>query len=115
MATSTTEAEYIALAEAAKEAIWLKRFLEELLSTTLVALEIHEDNHSAGILAEHPSYHPRTKHIDVRWHYIRERVGAGELKIRLTPSALMVADFLTKGVPVAKHEWCAKEMGLTDV
>lgn len=65
VATSTTEAEYVAAAEAVKEIIWARRMVEELVESINIPV-LHLDNHSAIKLIENPVFHRRTKHIDVR-------------------------------------------------
>lgn len=114
---STTEAEYVALTEAAKTGIWLRRLLGDVdmgQGGGMAAVLILEDNHGAALLAIHGGFHQRTKHIDVKWHYIRERVVAGEIVVRPTGTEQMVADVLTKGLGKPKHLWCTREMGLIE-
>ncbi|KAG2736889.1 hypothetical protein G9P44_000979 [Scheffersomyces stipitis] len=85
VATSTTEAEYIALAEAVKEVLWLRTLFGELQIPLTLPIGIHEDNVSCIKLSEHPTVHSRTKHIDIRYHFIRERIK--EETIKLIPKA----------------------------
>ncbi|KMQ91779.1 integrase core domain protein [Lasius niger] len=95
---STTEAEYIAAATAAKEAIWLKRLLLDFGHDCTNASELHVDNQSAIRLARNPEFHKLTKHIDIKYHYIREKVESGELVISYIPSERQLADILTKAL-----------------
>lgn len=95
---SSTEAEYYALGEAGKEAIWLGRLLMELGETHSESSIIYSDNRGAMALAENPEFHRRTKHIDVRYHWIREKVEEGVIKVKWVPSAEMHADGLTKAL-----------------
>jgi len=102
VALSSTEAEYMALTQAAKEAIWLRRLLDELgfraqepPSPTL----IYEDNQSATALAKNPVYHSRTKHIDIQHHFIRDKVEAREIELEYMSTENMVADVMTKALP----------------
>lgn len=93
----TTETEYVAATEGAKEAIWLRRLLEPMGdNNNCVKLKI--DNQGAIKLAQNPEYHKRTKHIDVRFHYIREIVKEGFIKITYIKSEEQLADILTKGL-----------------
>ena len=98
VALSSTEAEYRAACFAACEAIWLRRLLGELsfpqAATTLLC-----DNQSCIAIAKNPIFHARTKHIEVQYHYVRERVLAGELLLQYVPTAENAADILTKAVP----------------
>ncbi|KAK8936149.1 hypothetical protein KSP39_PZI013475 [Platanthera zijinensis] len=105
VALSTTEAEYIAAVEAAKEAIWLKGLTKEL-RITQEAVKVHCDSQSAVCLAKDPVYHARTKHIDVRYHKLREFVGSGEILLLKVPTEDNVADILTKPVTGVKFKHC---------
>ncbi|KAK8931207.1 hypothetical protein KSP39_PZI016896 [Platanthera zijinensis] len=102
---STTEAEYIAAVEAAKEAIWLKGLTKEL-RITQEAMKVHCDSQSAICLAKDQVYHARTKHIDVRYHKLREFVGSGEILLLKVPTEDNVADILTKPVTGVKFKHC---------
>lgn len=111
VAMSSAEAEYMALSEAAKETIYLRRFLSEIigeLGTTVIFC----DNQSAGLMAKNPVFHERTKHIDIKYHFLRDSVESGNLKIEYLPSEQMPADVLTKGLSSLKHRNCIKEIGL---
>ena len=98
VALSSTEAEYRAACFAAGEAIWLRRVLGELsfpeAATTLLC-----DNQSCIAIAKNPIFHARTNHIEVQYHYVRERVLAGELLLQYVPTTENAADILTKAVP----------------
>jgi len=80
VALSTFKAEYIAMAEAAKEALWLRTFLQEL-GFEEGTLLIRGDNQGALKLAESEENHRRTKHIDIRFKFLREVVEKGSLKL----------------------------------
>lgn len=112
VALSTTEAEYMALSEAAKEAIHIKKFLRELGMDDVESLKILNDNVSAQRLATNPVYHARTKHIDIRHHFVREVVESGQVTIEHVGTNSMPADILTKALPRAKHETCVNLLGL---
>jgi hypothetical protein len=99
---STLEAEYIAASEAAREATWLRSLLKELgfkQDTT----RLNCDNQGAISLANNPGMHARSKHIEVRHHYIQEKVDAGELDIFYVRSEDQQADILTKPLPRNTH------------
>jgi len=74
VALSTAEAEYIALGSANQEAIWLHQLLTDLRIDTEAPIEILEDNQSTFAIAKSPIHHKRTKHIDIKHHFIREAV-----------------------------------------
>jgi hypothetical protein len=115
VALSSTEAEYMAAAAAAKEAIWLRTFLKELdmLSTQPTTLLI--DNQSAMALAKNAVFHNRTKHIAIRYHFIREKLDDGELAAEYVPTNNQVADVLTKPLAREKHTRFTEGMGVLQV
>lgn len=96
---STTEAEYVAAASAAKEAIWLKKLLNDIGCQCSQATTLYIDNQSAIRLVKNPEFHKRTKHIDIRYHFIREKVESNELAVSFIPSNLQLADIFTKALP----------------
>lgn len=112
IALSTAEAEYMSLSEAAKEAIFLKRFQMEIMGKEEPPIVIHTDSQSAMAIAQNPVHHQRTKHVDVRYQFIRETVENGEVMLKYLDTKQMVADALTKAVATGKHEFCRREMGV---
>ncbi|KAL1952474.1 hypothetical protein VTO42DRAFT_5285 [Malbranchea cinnamomea] len=99
VAHSSTEAEYIALAEAAKQAIWLRHLLHCLRKNDLYRHKptpLLEDNQGAIALSDNAVYHPRTKHISVRYHAVREFKDKREISTVYWPTDKMLADGLTK-------------------
>jgi hypothetical protein len=111
VALSTCEAEYMALAEGIKEGIWLSRVLKDL-GQPQDRFTIFCDNQGAIALSENPGKHSRTKHIDVRYHFIRERVDEGAVTIHHVGTLNQAADMLTKGLVKAKHDHNCKLVGL---
>ena len=95
VALSTTESEYIAASEAAKEIVWFARLFKEITNFTTVPL-LRVDNLSAVKLVQNPVYHKRSKHIDVRYHFVREKHEAGELVVDHVCGEEQLADVLTK-------------------
>ena len=113
---STTEAEYVALTHATKEAIWLQNLLSEIFTGIDVKpFPLHSDNMSAIALARDDRYHARTKHIDIRFHFIRYSVEDGKIKLIFCPTASMTADIFTKALPSVKAKHFAMSMGLRSV
>lgn len=98
VAKSTTEAEYVSLALAAQEAIWLRSLLSDLGQKVTSPTNIFEDNQGAIQLAKNPKFHNRTKHIDVTYHFIRERVNSDEISVTYCSTNEMKADIMTKGL-----------------
>ena len=105
MALSTTEAEYMAITEAVKEAIWLHRLLEDL-GVGQKHLVVHSDSQSAIHLAKNQVFHARTKHIDVRYHFVREILEEEEILLQKIRTEDNRADMLTEVVTRAKFEHC---------
>ncbi|GKF16248.1 hypothetical protein Tco_0061166, partial [Tanacetum coccineum] len=105
VALSTTEAEYMALTEAVKEAIWLRGLLEEL-GVELNTVAVNCDNQGVIHLSRNQVFHERTKHINVRYHFIREVLEAKTVKVLNVGTEHNVADALTKVVPGLKLQQC---------
>ena len=104
VALSTAEAEYVALSAAAQEAMWLQQLTSDLLNESIREMTILEDNQSTICLAKNQNVHGRTKHIDIKYHFIRDMVAAGRIKLTYCSSENMIADILTKGLPVKQFE-----------
>ena len=96
VALSTAETEYVALAAAAQEAIWLRQLTSDILDKPGEGTEIFEDNQSAICLAKNPQFHSRTKHIEIKYHFIRDQVESGNIKLTYSRSEDIM---LTKGLP----------------
>ena len=105
VALSTTEAEYMAITEAVKEAIWLHGLLKDL-GVSKKQLNVYSDNQSAIHLAKNQVFHSRTKHIDVRYHFVREILEEEEILLQKIDTKENPADMLTKVVTRAKFEHC---------
>ncbi|GAA5824204.1 hypothetical protein JCM3770_006132 [Rhodotorula araucariae] len=112
---SATEAEYVALSSAVREAIWLRALLAALDAPVTGLKTLFGNNKSSIILAHHPSAHHCTKHIAVHAHFTRERVASSELDIVWVPTQDMVADGLTKSVRGPQHERMVELLGLANV
>lgn len=108
---SSTESEYTALSEASREAVYLRNLLHEITGK-LYAINLYCDNQSALKLASSHQSHSRSKHIDVRHHYIRDVVKNNYVKIDYVPSEEMPADLLTKGLCSVKHYKFMHMLGL---
>jgi hypothetical protein len=96
LAIPTTEAGYISVTCCAQEAAWLKAILKEFGQDTTPIMMTGNDG--ARKLSENPEFHRRTKHINIRYHYIRSQLSDGELKIDWTPGRKNKADLLTKSL-----------------
>ena len=115
VALSSTEAEYVALCGAAQETVWLRNLLKDIGFDQGHATTLFEDNQGAIALSKNPKDHPRTKHIDVKYHYVRETIDKNVVNLVYCPTADMVADILTKGLPKFTFEKFRSEMGVCNV
>ena len=113
VALSSTEAEYMALSEATQEAVWLKSFMCELGEhSTDEPIKIHEDNQGAIALAKNPEFHKRTKHIDIRYHFVREKVEDGQVVLEYCPTHDMLADIMTKPIAAPRFDILRTMLGI---
>ena len=99
VALSTMEAEYMAASNATKEAIWLRILLVDLGFPQVQATTIHADNQGCIALSRGTVTHSRAKHIDIRHHFLRERVASSEVNLLYCSTKDMLADILTKQLP----------------
>ena len=97
VATSTTEAEYMALGAAAKEALWYQYWIKEVFNVDTVPV-IYGDNQSANCLSKNDLNHQRTKHIDITHHFLRDHVYNKRIDIQWIPTDKQQADLLTKAL-----------------
>ncbi len=102
VALSFAESEYMAMSSAVQEAIHLLQLLKDLGFKESEPTVIFEDNQGCIALSGNPVFHKRTKHIDIRFHFIRERVASGEIDIKYIPTEHQLADVLTKTLPKAR-------------
>lgn len=91
VALSTTEAEYVAAAEGVKKVVWLKKLLY-LMGDGSDYVELKIDNQGTIKLVQNPEFHKRTKQINVRFHYIREKVQEGNWRVNYIKSKKQLAD-----------------------
>jgi hypothetical protein len=111
VALSTTEAEYIAVTEASKEMIWLQGLLEEM-GFKQEKNVLHSDSQSAIHLAKNSAFHSRTKHIGLRYHFVRSLLEDGVLTLEKIQGSKNPADMLTKTVTIEKLKLCSTSVGL---
>jgi hypothetical protein len=113
VAMSSTEAEYMALFAVVQEVIWIKRLLNEISSDYLKqGIIVYQDNKSAISLASNPTQHSRTKHINTKFHFVRDQVASGQVKIEYLCTEEMVADIFTKAVSRPKLNKHIKSLGI---
>ena len=115
--TSTTEAEYVGLTEAAKTVVWLTRWLNELAfrKSNNDAIQLLGDNKASLALVKNPEYHQRTKHIDIQYHYVRQVYEDDLIELDFTPTASQAADILTKPLALQAFARGRRLLGLRDL
>ncbi len=113
-ADSTTEAEYIAASEAAKEAVWIRKFITELgvVPSATSPITLYCDSTGAIAQALEPKSHSRTKHVLQKYHLVREIIQRGDIAIEKIPIEDNCADPLTKALSQQKHESHMRTFGL---
>ena len=116
VALSTAEAEYMALASATQEAIWMKHLINDLHTEILEKpVCIHEDNQSTICIAKNHQYHGRSKHIDIKYHFTRDQVISGNIELNYCKSEDMVADLFTKPLSGPQFKCLRELLGLTAI
>ena len=113
-ATSTTEAEFVACFEATSQGVWLKSFISGLRVVDSIArpLKLYCDNSAAVFLAKNHRSGSQSKHIDIKYHFIRYHVEHNAIHVTYCPTEDMVADALTKALPSMKAKHFAASLGL---
>lgn len=111
VALSSTEAEYKALLEEAKDAVWLRQIMGEL-HLPIDTVKIFCDNQSAKAISKNPIQHFRTRHFRLAWHYVRDLQANGEVEVQFVRTAMQDADVLTKALPVTPHYSAMGRLGL---
>ena len=105
VALSTAEAEYMSLSSASQEAVWLRKLLADFdFGIPQKPTVIKEDNQGTIAIAQNPVYHSRTKHIEIKHHYVRETIQNKHIKLEYCPTKEMIADLLTKPLPRDQFE-----------
>ena len=104
VALSSTEAEYVALGLATQQVIWLRKLLASIDFKQSEATVLYEDNQGTIALSKNPKSHSRTKHIDIKCHYVREAVEKKETVLVYCATEKMMVDVLTKGLAKLKFE-----------
>ena len=112
VALSTAEAEYMALSAATQETMFLRQLMADMQQQQTDGTVVYEDNQSCIALAKNSMTTGRSKHIDTRYHFCREKHESGELALRYCATEDMIADVLTKPLATPRHKMlCAKMMG----
>jgi hypothetical protein len=114
VALSTAEAEYIAVCMAVREAVWLRKLLAGLFGQMLDATVIHCDNQSCVKLSENPVSHDTTKHVEIKYHYIRDIVQRKAVRVEYLPTDEQIAYVLTKPLARSKFMYFRDKLGVTE-
>ncbi|KAE9018981.1 hypothetical protein PR001_g13989 [Phytophthora rubi] len=114
VALSTAEAEYVAACEATMEAVAESNILQEILPKRAVKLRIGIDNQAAHTMATNPTYSRRTRHIELRWHYVREQVEKGAVKMHKVKGDVNPADTFTKPLDKRRLKTLLDQVGVGD-
>jgi hypothetical protein len=113
-ALSNAEAEYVALSHAVEEAIWLRHLLQDPGYLQLKTTPIYEDNQACIKIASNDMVQSRTKQISIRYHFSRQAIKSGEVKLIYCLAEVMLADALTKGLCEVKFAKFAKSIWIQD-
>ncbi|OWZ18480.1 RxLR effector protein [Phytophthora megakarya] len=113
VALSSMEAKYMTLSEATQEAVWVKVFLCKLGEMgSDEAVQIYEHNQGSIALAKNPEFHKRTKHIDIHYHFVREKVEDGQVMLEYISTLDMLADLMTKPIPATQFGVLRSKLGI---
>ena len=113
VALSTMESEFIAFSSTVQEGVWLKRFLDHLkVTSSKEPVTIMSDSQSSIAYTKDPKFHSKTKHIDIKYHYVKDMVARGEVNLKYISTHDMIADPLTKVVTSDMFERHIKCFGL---
>jgi hypothetical protein len=112
VALSSCEAEYIAGSYAACQALWMKSVLEELKIDVKKPITLQIDNQSAINLAKNPVLHGRSKHIEARFHFLREQVNQGSLEVVHCATGSQITDAMTKSLKIDRFLTLRNELGV---
>ena len=100
----TVEAEYVATSHGTEEAIWLRQLMADVRCIQEEATTIMCDNLGCMLVAKNPTHHSRTKHIDLQYHFILEKLKTGVIELKYCPTKHMVGDVLTKALAKDRHQ-----------
>lgn len=114
VAASSTEAEYIALFEGVREALWLKSFINSINFELTEPIIIYEDNTSCISMAKNPTAHKHSKHIDIKYHFSREQINKKVIAVKYISTREQLADTMTKQLPAPKFQEIRLKIGLME-
>jgi hypothetical protein len=112
VALSSCEAEYVAATAAATQAVWLARLISELMGRKAECMELMTDSKSALALSKNPVFHERSKHIELRYHFIRDYIEKGLIDAKYINTKDQLADILTKALRRVKFQELRSRIGM---
>ena len=115
MALSSCEAEYVAAAAAACQGVWLSRLIADMMGTKEAPVKLLMDNMSAIALSRNPVHHDRSKHIDTKFHFIRECIEEGKVEVDHVGTAGQLADIFTKSLGRVRFVELRSALGVVQV
>jgi hypothetical protein len=115
VALSSCEAEYIAASAAACQGVWISRLLGDMIGRAPAKFELRIDNKSAIALCKNPVHHDRSKHIDTKFHHIRDSIEAGQLDVDHVRTEEQLADILTKALGFVRFIELRRLLGVIEV
>ena len=99
---------------AVREAVWLRKLLADLFDHEMDPIIIHCDNQSYVKLSENPVFHDRSKHIEIKYHYIKDMVQRKAVHVQYLPTHEQIADIFTKLLAKTKFEYFRERLGLVE-
>jgi hypothetical protein len=115
VALSTTKVEYIAACEACTKEVWLRKLISGLFDQVSDSTIIYCDNQSCIRLSEHPVFHEWSKHIEIKYYFIRDKVQEGEVKLQYIPTDEQTTDILTKPLSRIKFAYLRDKLGIVEI
>ena len=115
MALCTAEVEYVASCSASCDAVWLRKLPSDLFDHQLDATCIYCDNQSCVKLSENLVFHDKSKHIKIKYHYIRDMVQRGAVKLQYVATGEQIANVLTKPLARVKFEYFREKLGVLQI
>jgi hypothetical protein len=112
---SSCESEYIAAATGAYQGVWLSRLVADITCSDVKKFKLFIDNRSAEELSKNPVFHKRSKHIDTRYHYIRECVADGVVEVQHVSTEDQLADILTKPLARIRFAEMRRQLGVVNI
>jgi len=112
IALSTAEAEYVAAASCSAQLLWMMQTLQDIQITCTPPISIPCDNTSAIIISKNPFMHSKTKHIPIKYHFLREQVLEQKVKLEYVPYKEQVVDIFNKPLPRETFEYLREKLGV---